>query len=170
VAEKMSAVADSAYVLTYSKGFPLDMGRHALARMIQICDDTGAGMVYADYYEKKNDVMSPHPVIDYHEGSLRDDFNFGSVILYEANAFRDACSRMDTEYSFAGLYDLRLKISQKYPCPHSGSSLTELDCTRRSGRNSLTMLIPNRAVQIEGKALHPSPEVHRRMAPPRFRD
>ena len=63
---KMAATAvDSDYVLTYSKGFPLDMGNHALARMKQVCGDTGAGMVYSDYYEKKGDAIAPHPVIDY---------------------------------------------------------------------------------------------------------
>ena len=75
--KKMAAVADTDYVLTYSKGFPLDLGKFALKRMIQICDNTGAGMVYSDYFEKKNDILSPHPVLDYQEGSLGDDFNFG---------------------------------------------------------------------------------------------
>ena len=172
--KKMSAVADSAYVLTYSKGFPLDMGRHALARLMQICDDTGAGMVYSDYYEKKNDVMSPHPVIDYHEGSLRDDFNFGSVVLYDASAFRDACSRMDTAYSFAGLYDLRLKISQKYPLIHIQELLyTEVETdTRKTGEKQFDYVDPrNRAVQIEmeGACTHHLKCVGGWL-PPKFRD
>lgn len=150
--KKMAAVADSGYVLTYGKGFPLDMGRHALARMMQICDDTGAGIVYSDYYENKNGLMSPHPVIDYQEGALRDDFNFGSVILYDAEAFRDACSRMDIEYKFAGLYDLRLKISQNYPLIHIQELLyTEVETdTRKSGEKQFDYVDPrNRAVQIE---------------------
>jgi hypothetical protein len=172
--KKMSAVADSSYVLTYSKGFPLDMGRHAIARMMQICDDTGAGMVYSDYYERKNDVMSPHPVIDYHEGSLRDDFNFGSVILYDAAAFRDACSRMDTVYGFAGLYDLRLKISQKYPLIHIQELLyTEVETdTRKTGEKQFDYVDPrNRAVQaeMEGACTHHLKCVGGWL-PPRFRD
>ena len=172
--KKMSAVADSAYVLTYSKGFPLDLGRHALARLMQICDDTGAGMVYSDYYEKKNDVMSPHPVIDYHEGSLRDDFNFGSVILYDARAFRDACSRMDHDYSFAGLYDLRLKVSQKHPLIHVQELLyTEVETdTRKTGEKQFDYVDPrNRAVQIEMESActHHLKCIGGWM-PPRFRD
>jgi hypothetical protein len=149
---KMAALADSGYVLTYSKGFPLNMGSHALARMIRICDDTGAGMVYSDYLENKTGVMSPHPVIDYQEGSLRDDFNFGSVILYDAKAFRDACGRMDLDYSFAGLYDLRLKVSQKYPLVHIQEMLyTEVETdTRKSGEKQFDYVDPrNRAVQSE---------------------
>lgn len=149
---KMAALADTGYVVTYSKGFPLDMGRHALARMMQICDDTGAGMVYSDYWENKNGVMSPHPVTDYQVGSLRDDFNFGSVILYDARAFRDACNRMDQDYSFAGFYDLRLKISQKHPLIHIQEMLyTEVETdTRKSGEKQFDYVDPrNRAVQVE---------------------
>lgn len=149
---KMAAAAESDYVLTYSKGFPLDMGRHALARMMQICDDTGAGMVYSDYFEKKNDAMSPHPVIDYQKGSLRDDFNFGSVILYNAKAFRDACGLMDQEYNYAGLYDLRLKISQKFSLIHIQELLyTEVETdTRKTGEKQFDYVDPrNRAVQAE---------------------
>ncbi|MBE0678815.1 MAG: glycosyltransferase family 2 protein, partial [Bacteroidales bacterium] len=85
--KKMAAVTDTNYVVTYSKGFPLDLGSFAFSRMMQICDDTGAGMVYSDYFERKGEALSPHPVIDYQEGSLRDDFNFGSVILYSTKAF-----------------------------------------------------------------------------------
>jgi len=150
--KKMAAVADSRFVLTYSKGFPLDMGSHALARMMQICEDTGAGIVYSDYYEMKNEVMSPHPVIDYQEGSLRDDFNFGSVILYDGRAFRDACSRMGIEYSHAGLYDLRLKISQTHTLTHIQELLyTEVETdTRKTGEKQFDYVDPrNRAVQIE---------------------
>ncbi|MDX9773168.1 MAG: glycosyltransferase family A protein [Bacteroidales bacterium] len=149
---KMAAVTDSDYVLTYSKGFPLDPGKFALRRMMQICDDTGAGMVYSDYFEKKQGILSPHPLIDYQEGSLRDDFNFGSVILYNAKVFRDACSRMDENYSYAGLYDLRLKISQTHPIIHIQEMLyTEVETdTRMTGEKQFDYVDPrNRAVQIE---------------------
>jgi hypothetical protein len=148
----MGDVADSEYIVTYSKGFPLDLGRFAFRRMMQISESTGAGMVYSDYFEKKNDVLSPHPVIDYQEGSLRDDFNFGSVILYNTVAFRDACNSMDEDYRFAGLYDLRLKISQRYPLVHIQEMLyTEVETdTRKSGEKQFDYVDPrNRAVQIE---------------------
>ncbi len=150
--KKMAAVTDTDYVVTYSKGFPLDLGDFALGRMMQICEDTGAGMVYSDYFEKKIETLSPHPVIDYQEGSLRDDFNFGSVILYSEKAFRDACSRMDEDYSFAGLYDLRLKISQTHSLVHIQELLyTEVETdTRKSGEKQFDYVDPrNRSVQIE---------------------
>lgn len=150
--KKMAAVSDTDYVMIYSKGFPLDPGRFALERLIQVCEGTGAGMVYSDYLEQKNEKLSPHPLIDYQEGSLRDDFNFGSVILYSADAFRKACSRMKEDYSFAGLYDLRLKVSQSYPVVHIPEMLyTEEETdTRRSGEKMFDYVDPrNREVQIE---------------------
>ncbi|NLE35134.1 MAG: glycosyltransferase family 2 protein [Bacteroidales bacterium] len=149
---RMASLADTPYILIYSKGFPLDMGSHAIARLTQICEDTGAGMVYSDYHEKKNDLLAPHPVIDYQQGSLRDDFNFGSVTLYDTTAFRDACSRMDQEYSYAGLYDLRLKVSQKYPLVHIQEMLyTEVETdTRKTGEKQFDYVDPrNRAMQVE---------------------
>jgi len=151
----MAEKASSEFTLIYSKAFPLDLGKLALRRMIQVCENTGAGMVYSDYFENKNGILSPHPVIDYQEGSLRDDFNFGSVILYKTLVFKEACKRMDQEFSFAGLYDLRLKISQKYPVIHVPEMLyteTEHDM-RKSGEKQFDYVDPrNRAVQIEMEA------------------
>lgn len=58
---------------------------YALERFVAIADDTRSGMVYSDYYEKKEGKLNPHPVIDYQKGSLRDDFNFGSLLLYRSS-------------------------------------------------------------------------------------
>jgi hypothetical protein len=91
----VSRVNKSDYILVYSLCFPLDLGKPSFKRMIQVCEDSGAGMVYSDYFEKKENKLTIHPVIDYQEGSLRDDFNFGSVVLYKASAFTEACTEMD---------------------------------------------------------------------------
>jgi hypothetical protein len=150
--KKMADAADTEYVLIYTKTFPLDLGKFALLRMIQICDDTDAGFVYSDYYENRDGRLSAHPVIDYQEGSLRDDFNFGSLMLYRTTAFRNACRRMDTDYQFAGLYDLRLKISQTHKPVHIQELLyseVETD-TRKTGEKQFDYVDPrNRAVQVE---------------------
>ncbi len=149
---KMGEMSDLPYVLIYSGLFPLDPGKFALKRMMQVCEFTGAGIVYSDYIENKNGRLSPHPLIDYQEGSLRDDFNFGSVVLYDGSAFRDACSSMDRDFRYAGLYDLRLRISQKRSVVHLPEQLytiVETD-TRKSGEKLHDYVDPrNRAVQIE---------------------
>jgi hypothetical protein len=149
---KMADMFRTEFALVYTKSFPLDLGKFALKRMIQVCEDTNAGMVYSDYFENKSNRLSPHPVIDYQEGSLRDDFNFGSVMLYSSSAFKSACKNMDRNYKFAGLYDLRLKVSQKHPLVHIPEMLyteTETDI-RKSGEKQFDYVDPrNRAVQIE---------------------
>jgi len=152
---KLGELADRPYILLYTGFFPLDPGIFALKRLMQVCDDTSTGIVYSDYIENKDGKLSPHPVIDYQEGSLRDDFNFGSLIMYEGSAFRDACAKMERDYKFAGLYDLRLKISRQHPVIHLPEllyTIVETD-TRRSGEKLHDYVNPrNRAVQIEMEA------------------
>lgn len=149
IAEKSSAD----YTLIYQKSTVLKLGYFALERMLRIANDTGAGMVYADYYAVANGEKKNHPVIDYQEGSLRDDFNFGSLVVYHSAALKDAVRRMENEsYRFAGLYDLRLKVSQKHPLVHINEYLyTEIeDDTRASGQKIFDYVDPkNRAVQVE---------------------
>jgi hypothetical protein len=150
--KKMANESQTDFILIYTKTFPLDLGKFALKRMIQVCEDSGAGMVYSDYLENKNNNLSAHPVIDYQEGSLRDDFNFGSVMLYRASAFRDASALMDEDFQYAGLYDLRLKVSQNYKLVHISEMLyTEIEPdTRKSGEKQFDYVDPrNRIVQIE---------------------
>lgn len=152
VLKKMAGSVLSDYLMIYSKPFPIDLGRFALERMLQVCEFSGADMVYSDYYENKGGKLSPHPVIDYQEGSLRDDFNFGSVVLYRTAAFTNACKKMSGEFKFAGLYDMRLKISQGSMPVHIPEFLyseIEID-TRKSGEKQFDYVDPrNRAVQIE---------------------
>lgn len=150
--KRMAEAAKTDFVLIYSKTFRLDLGKHALKRMMQVCEDTNAGIVYSDYYEFKNNALQPHPVIDYQEGSLRDDFNFGSLMLYRTSALSEACERMTTELQFAGLYDLRLKVSQNHKLVHLNELLySEVESDiRKSGEKQFDYVDPkNRGVQIE---------------------
>jgi len=146
------AMAKTPFVLVYSGLSVPDIGKYTLSRLIQACWTTGAGLVYPDFYDRKNNTLSPHPLIDYQEGSLRDDFDFGSLVIYDGNAFRDACSRMERDFKFAGWYDLRLKISQTHTVLHLPEYLytvTETDL-RKSGEKQHDYVDPrNRAVQVE---------------------
>ena len=149
---KIESSLTTDYVLLYTKQFALDTGRFALDRMVQVAESTGAGMVYSDYFENKEGRLSAHPLIDYQEGSLRDDFNFGSMVLYRSSAFRSAVKRMNNDFRYAGLYDLRLKISQEYEIVHIPELLyTEIEKdTRKSGEKQFDYVDPrNREVQIE---------------------
>jgi len=145
--------SDSDYTLIYLKPTLLRLGYFGLERMLRIAEDTRAGMVYADHYKVMDGIKQPHPVIDCQEGSLRDDFDFGSLILFNANVWKEAVENMKNEsYRYAGLYDLRLKVSQKYPIVHINEYLyTEIDQdTRKSGEKLFDYVDPkNREVQIE---------------------
>jgi hypothetical protein len=150
--KKIAETVKTDFILLYTKTFPLDPGKFALDRMIQVCEDTGAGMVYSGYWENKAGKSGAHPVTDYQEGSLRDDFNFGSVILYRSSAFKKACRNMTWNFQFAGLYDLRLKVSQAHRLVHIPELLyTEIEPDlRKSGEKQFDYVDPrNRAVQIE---------------------
>ena len=140
------------FTLLYTKTLPLDLGQNALRRMIQACDCSGAGMVYSDFFEQSGGTLKPHPVIEYQAGSLRDDFDFGSLLLFRTESLIEACSRMQEEFEFAGLYDLRLKVSQGYPLVRLPEMLyTELELdTRKSGEKMFDYVDPsNRFKQIE---------------------
>ncbi|WP_418892280.1 glycosyltransferase family 2 protein [Limibacterium fermenti] len=143
----------SEYTLIYQKSSVLQLGYFALERMLRIAEDSSAGMVYADYYAMVDGTKKNHPVIDYQEGSLRDDFNFGSLLVYRSQALKDATGKMSgIDYRYAGLYDLRLKVSQTHPLVHINEYLyTEIEeDTRKSGEKIFDYVDPkNRKVQIE---------------------
>lgn len=152
---EMATRSDAAYTLIYTKETTLELGLSALERMVHIAEDSGAGMVYADHYQVTGNERKNAPVIDYQAGSLRDDFNFGSVLLFNAQAFKESAGRMKVDYNYAGLYDLRLKLSQKYPLVHINEYLyseVEND-TRKSGEKIFDYVDPkNRNRQIEMEA------------------
>lgn len=140
------------YTLLYTKGSPLKLGLFALERMCQIAKDNHAGMVYADHYQLKGGKQIAAPVIDYQSGALRDDFDFGSVMLFNTTALKAATQRMDADYSYAGLYDLRLKVSQTEKLVHINEYLyTEVETdVRKSGEKQFDYVDPrNRNRQIE---------------------
>jgi hypothetical protein len=144
--------SESTYTLLYTKYSALELGLFALQRMVTIAEDTQAGMVYADHYQISGTAKIKSPVIDYQAGSLRDDFNFGSVLLFRTDALKEAVTRVNLSYQFAGLYDLRLKLSQKEILVHINEYLyseVEND-TRKSGEKLFDYVDPkNRDRQIE---------------------
>ena len=140
------------YLIYYTKYTPLRLGYLALERMVQVMENTHASMVYADRYQQDGDEQRPAPVIDYQRGSLRDDFEFGSVMMFRANVFRATAVTMSSSYQFAGLYDLRLRLSERAPIVHIDEYLyTEvLSDRRKSGEKIFDYVDPrNRESQIE---------------------
>ena len=121
-------------------------------RMIQVMEMSGATMVYTDHFAKINNVVTEAPVIDYQVGALRDDFDFGAVLLWDTAKLKNIVAQMDTEYEFAGLYDLRLRAEKLEHIPEYLYYEVETD-TRKSGEKLFDYVDPrNRAVQIEMEA------------------
>ena len=175
--ESIAENTDADYVMICTKTTPIRWGLYALERFLRTADDTGAVMVYSDYYslikedneaakvggkeekdgaethEAKTGKLIKHPVIDYQSGSLRDDFDFGSLWFIKAQALRDFIAQQDrADYQYAGLYDLRLYLSRVGEIFHLNEFLyteDELD-NRKSGEKQFDYVNPrNREVQIE---------------------
>ena len=100
------------YLLVYTKALPLEMGMLALDRIISIAEDTGADMLYADHYRMVGGERRRHPLIDCQSGALRDDFDFGSVLVFRKSSFRRAVRAMSEDYKWGALYDLRLRMKK----------------------------------------------------------
>ncbi|MBQ3883120.1 MAG: glycosyltransferase [Bacteroidales bacterium] len=149
---KIAANATSEYTLIYLKYTALSFGQYSLERMLSIADDTGAAMVYADHFNEADGKRTEAPVIDYQVGALRDDFDFGSVLIYRTSALKEAVAGMDEDYKAAGQYDLRLRASRIGAIEHISEYLyydVETD-TRKSGEKLFDYVDPrNRASQIE---------------------
>ncbi len=149
---EIASKANTPYTLIYTKYSTLQFVLFALKRMVDLLEDGGSDMIYGDHFKKEGENVTQAPVIDYQFGSLRDDFDFGSVLIYRTSALKEAVSRMNTDYEFAGLYDLRLKVSQKGHIDHINEYLyydVEQD-NRKSGEKFFDYVdLKNRGVRIE---------------------
>lgn len=146
--ETLRSIADAArseYLLLYTKAQPLEMGYLALDRFVRIAEDTGADMLYSDHY----DQGKKHPLIDCQKGALRDDFDFGSVLVFRTRSFRRAVGLMTEPRKWGALYELRLNMKSIVHVSEFLYSETETD-HRRSGEKIFDYVDPkNRQVQIE---------------------
>ena len=149
----IATTATSDYALLYLKQGPVTLGYHALERMLQVAEETGAAMVYADHYSVEASKTVKHPVTAYQLGSIRDDFDFGSVVLLKTAYLKEYATRkVAKDYQFAGWYDLRLFLSRKGELFHLNEYLytEEEDDLRASGEKQFDYVNPrNREVQIE---------------------
>ncbi|MGG6544915.1 UNVERIFIED_CONTAM: DUF4922 domain-containing protein [Prevotella sp. 15_C9] len=155
-AKTMCAMAHHAsadYVLFCMKSSPVIPGHHALERLLQVASATGAKMVYADRYSVEDGKMVKHPTIDYQAGSVRDDFDFGSLVLIATDGLKEYERYIGTnDYKFAGWYDLRLFLSRVGKIFHLNEYLyiEEENDLRASGEKQFDYVNPrNRDVQIE---------------------
>lgn len=141
---------DSNYVLLFTQDSHYELGQFAIERFYNVISSTQAAMVYSNYLAVNENSIVRHPVIDYQLGSLRDDFDFGSLLFINRNYCQSFLS--EEEYKFAGLYELRLHLSRQSEfirIPEFLYTTIETD-TRKSGVKQFDYVNPkNRDVQIE---------------------
>ena len=150
----IAETASAQYVLLYMKYDTLQLGYHALDRMLTIAEDHDALMLYADHYiTLPNGERKMMPLIDYQEGSIRDDFQMGSLLLIKTEGLKRYVEQKNLHrYQFAALYDLRLFLSrEKLPVHVQEFLYTEVESdTRLSGEKQFDYVDPkNRARQVE---------------------
>ena len=150
---QMAENAKADYVLLQTKPVKLTLGQGALERMLRVASDSNAAMVYADHYAVANGQRERHPSIDYFTGSIRDDFDFGSLWLIKTSLLHTfAMQAGEHDYQFAALYALRLFLSRKGNIFHINEFLYTEEETdlRASGVKQFDYVNPrNREVQIE---------------------
>ncbi|MDR0940340.1 MAG: DUF4922 domain-containing protein [Mediterranea sp.] len=140
------------YTLLYNKTTPLSLGYLSIRRMVRIAFTTHAGIVYSDRYQQVGDELRPAPTLDYQKGSLREDFDFGSLMLLKTQNIRREMSCVYKDYEYAGWYDLRLRLSEEHSIVRINEFLyTEMETdTRTSGEKQFDYVDPkNREAQIE---------------------
>ena len=168
----IAETATAPYTLLYIKYDTLQLGYHALTRLLTIAEDSQALMMYSDHMTigarskeqgtKENQKAeqspcslppAPCPLIDYQLGSVRDDFQMGSVLLFRTEVLKEYVAQENLHnYQFAALYDLRLFISRKQLPLHIDEFLyTEVERdTRLSGQKQFDYVDPrNRSRQVE---------------------
>ena len=145
--------AEAYYTLLCMKPTPVVLGESALERLTLVANDSHAAMVYSDRWQVEDGERKAHPVIDYQEGALRNDFDFGSLVLIRTSLIHKyATTDRERDYQWAGSYDLRLFLSREGTLFHLNEFLYTEEETdlRASGVKQFDYVNPaNREVQIE---------------------
>jgi hypothetical protein len=150
---KISELSTGAtYSLLITRESRIGFGLFALERFAELAGGSGAGMLYSDYFDRTGGKLSAHPVIDYQQGSLRDDFEFGPLLFFNSQALERAAGEIAEDLEYAGLYMLRLQVSKAGLPLRIPEYLywVEPEDTRVSGKKMFDYVDPkNREVQVE---------------------
>ena len=165
---RIASLTRNGFALLALQPAALSAGQFAIERMVQVAENTGATMVYSDFYEVKNGTRILHPVIDYQEGSLRDDFDFGPVLLFR----KEVLDTFNTsESKFAGLYALRLHASRRGSLVRIPEPLftTEETDNRKSGEKQFDYVRASareKQIEMEKACTHHLKEIGAFLQPP----
>ncbi len=151
---KMAAMVKTPYIAFLPQETRMDLGQFCLERLRSVAEATNASLVYADYYDNLDGVIIPHPLIPYQQGSIRDDFNFGNLVLIRTAVLGKVAEELSQSapYTYAGWYATRLALSRSAAVVHIPEKLyTKYEPDRRrSGEKQFDYVDPKqRAVQLE---------------------
>lgn len=141
--------ASSEFILLIISESEIEIGQFAYKRISNLAQSFNSGIIYSDYFDNDNGLLTPHPLIDYQTGSVRDNFNFGHILFLRKDIFSEATSELKNGYKYAGLYSLRLNISIKYPIIRIPEYLYTASGSGRSEKYFEYVDSKNRDVQIE---------------------
>jgi hypothetical protein len=100
----------------------IELTAAGLARLVHAAADTDAAILYSDYFDEPRDATPQlHPLIDYQSGSVRDDFDFGHLVLLSRAAIEGIAGAIASDAvsgEFGGWYDCRLRASERGPVVH----------------------------------------------------
>ena len=151
VFRKIYTNCDTKYILLLIGDKEIKINENSISRFIDVAESKAAGLVYSDYYELSKNETIKHPTIDYQIGSIRDDFEFGPIMFFKKDSLKKFYMQ-NYNYNFAGLYSLRLSVSENFPIvriPESLYTAGKKDI-RISGEKLFDYVDPkNRDVQIE---------------------
>ncbi len=147
------STAQSHYAILVLKPCHIHITQQQISALLLHLQSTDAAMIYADYIEHKQGETLPHPLIDMQAGSVRDDFDFGPMVMVDIEKIKHL--KLDNTYHYAGFYAMWLQLLHSNKIAHYSTPSYTADETdlRLSGQKQFDYVDPrNREVQIEMEA------------------
>lgn len=141
----------SDYILVICDDKNINLSVSSVSRFYYAIRSSNAGIVYSDFLEIENESIKQHPTIDYQLGSVRENFDFGPVMILRTDLVKQAIQNSKL-YKYSALYFIRLYISTRAEILRLPESLYSVEKTdyRKSGEKQFDYVDPsNREVQIE---------------------
>ena len=152
IASRLESSAKEFLLLKIGTG-SVEITKLELLRLENIIVDSKSSMAYSDFREKDGDgSLNEMECIDYQQGSVRDDFDFGHLVIIKADDFLNAVAENKDAlvYDFASWYQIRLLLSLKALPFHLNELLYTYTPSDNAQSSQFDYVNPrNRNVQIE---------------------
>ncbi|HZK03674.1 MAG TPA: glycosyltransferase family 2 protein [Bacteroidaceae bacterium] len=143
----------SRFALINISGENIEIKDSEIERFVDTAITRGAGMVYSDYFKYSGNNKTECPTIEYQPGSIRDNFNFGALVLVSREAMDYYLSHSDSQkYKHTGFYQFRLILSENFQIIRLQEYLYTIKETdnRKSGEKQFDYVNPkNSKIQLE---------------------